>query len=438
MKCLFYLLFPIGLLAQLNVETVLPLDASGGVTIGSNGYVYVSDFGKQFGHKDETKVYQVNPANGKFKVFSSGFRGASGACFDRKGNFYQSEPYGGVVTKIATDGKRSTYVSGLKLPVGLVFDSQGALYVCDCGNSEIVKVNEGKSSVFAKDSLIQCPNGMTIDDGDNLYIVNFPRGDLVRITRHGRISVIATVPVLAGGPNPVGNGHLTYKNGFFWVTNIGTGKIYKISPGGTVDHIAGNGAFTNEDGPALEASFSKPNGIAASITGDTMFVNTSTPSWVSNPKELHPGQLRMITGVCGLPDVHCPKNNLELEDYQKLRKSMAEFSKALEKQDWNLIVKAYTSDAKILPGGKKILTGHDQIGEYWTPGPDAKSKTVFHHIMPEELEILNPETAYDFGYYEGISLLGDGKESHWKGKYTIIWKKVNSEWKIYVDIWNRV
>jgi ketosteroid isomerase-like protein len=42
------------------------------------------------------------------------------------------------------------------------------------------------------------------------------------------------------------------------------------------------------------------------------------------------------------------------------------------------------------------------------------------------------------GYYEGKSLKQDGEEISWKGKYLIVWKKEANDWKMYMDIWNRI
>ena len=48
------------------------------------------------------------------------------------------------------------------------------------------------------------------------------------------------------------------------------------------------------------------------------------------------------------------------------------------------------------------------------------------------------DTAYDFGYYYGTTIV-EGKEAEsWKGKYVIVWKRVDGDWKMYLDIWNRV
>lgn len=96
---------------------------------------------------------------------------------------------------------------------------------------------------------------------------------------------------------------------------------------------------------------------------------------------------------------------------------------------------AYTLDAKIFPNNTSIIAGRKAIEDYWTPSGGSRIK--YHNINPEEIKI-NGDEAYDFGYYEGISVSADGNESNWKGKYVIIWRKVEGEWKIYLDIWNSV
>ena len=106
--------------------------------------------------------------------------------------------------------------------------------------------------------------------------------------------------------------------------------------------------------------------------------------------------------------------------------------------DYDAVVGAYTEDAKIFPGGQDILHGSEAIRDFWTPPADRTSKLVYHHITPEEIKIMGAE-AYDWGYYEGKTLKADGTEVPWKGKYVIVWKEVGpGNWKIYLDIWNRI
>lgn len=121
-----------------------------------------------------------------------------------------------------------------------------------------------------------------------------------------------------------------------------------------------------------------------------------------------------------------------------IRKNIVNFSKQLMAGNYDAVVDAYTKDAKIFPGGRDILHNSEAIRNYWTPPADRKSKLIYHKVTPEEIKILGNE-AYDWGYYEGKTLMGDGTESSWRGKYVITWKEVEPKvWKIYLDIWNRV
>lgn len=123
---------------------------------------------------------------------------------------------------------------------------------------------------------------------------------------------------------------------------------------------------------------------------------------------------------------------------QIIRQNIADFSKNLMARNYDAIVAAYTPDAKIFPNGLEIQEGADQIRKYWTPAENAKSITVFHKITPDSIQVVG-DTAYDWGYYEGRSKNQDGSETPWRGKYVIVWKEVSpGEWKIFLDIWNRV
>lgn len=111
------------------------------------------------------------------------------------------------------------------------------------------------------------------------------------------------------------------------------------------------------------------------------------------------------------------------------------FSQAIMDGNYQGIGDAYTKDAKIFPSNRKIIEGREAIIKYWTPSNG--SKIVFHKVTPKEIKI-NENEAYDYGYYNGITKNAKGEMVSWRGKYVIIWKKINSKWLIYLDIWNRV
>ena len=124
-----------------------------------------------------------------------------------------------------------------------------------------------------------------------------------------------------------------------------------------------------------------------------------------------------------------------MSDEAMILKNISAFSKAVMASDYELISNAYTEDAKIFPNGLDIIEGRDAIKKYWIL-PEGRS-TKYHKLTPVEIKIIGDE-AYDYGYFEGTTLFDDGRESSWRGKYVVIWRKVDGDWKIYLDIWNAI
>ncbi len=123
------------------------------------------------------------------------------------------------------------------------------------------------------------------------------------------------------------------------------------------------------------------------------------------------------------------------KEIEKILKKARMFSSYVVNSDYENIKASYTKDAKIFPNNTKIISGLEGIYQYWKL-PEGISIT-HHKIFPEEINIVD-ETAYDYGYYEGTTKNKKGEEVSWKGKYVIVWKLENEEWKMYLDIWNNV
>ena len=103
--------------------------------------------------------------------------------------------------------------------------------------------------------------------------------------------------------------------------------------------------------------------------------------------------------------------------------------------DYEKLSQCYTDDGKIFPSGEDILEGHGKIADRFRVPEGVK--ILKHKVTPQEIRILK-KYAYDYGYYEGETQRQDGTVSSWKGKYVIVWKKEKKDWKIYLDIWNRI
>lgn len=125
-------------------------------------------------------------------------------------------------------------------------------------------------------------------------------------------------------------------------------------------------------------------------------------------------------------------NDIEKE---KILAAAKNFSKAYIEGDVAAIVDSYTEDGKIFPEKRPMIEGRLGLEAYWKIPEDVK--IVHHEIKPTDVNILG-NYAYDYGQYEGQTQRRDGSIGSWKGKYVVIWKKVDNDWKMYLDIWNRV
>ena len=123
------------------------------------------------------------------------------------------------------------------------------------------------------------------------------------------------------------------------------------------------------------------------------------------------------------------------EDIDAILENIDKFSSYVMDSNNEKIAECYTDDGKIFPNNREIIEGRTLIKAYWK-SPEGVS-TIHHNVTPSEIKVLGSE-AYDYGYYEGKTKRKDGQVVAWKGKYVIVWKKIEGEWKIYLDIWNRI
>ncbi len=278
-----------------EVTTLRPDQAtnfSGDLAVDANGDIFVADFGVLLNNANGTRIWKVTPT-GQFSIFAQGFSGASGNTFDAQGDLFQSNIAASRVDRVTPDGTRSVFASGglISNPVGLTHDSDGNLYVANCGNNTISKHTTQGASVFSSTFALNCPNGLTIDDEDNLYVANFGNGNIVRLTPEGSFSVLAQTPSSTSKPAG-GNGHIIFGNGRLYVVSNATHQVFELLLDGTLNLVAGSGVRGRADGPLLEAQFSLPNGIGLSPDGRTLYVNDS--EGLVNNNDIAPNVIRVI------------------------------------------------------------------------------------------------------------------------------------------------
>lgn len=118
-----------------------------------------------------------------------------------------------------------------------------------------------------------------------------------------------------------------------------------------------------------------------------------------------------------------------------IRRHIKAFSEAYMAKDHLAIANFYTTDGKIFPTNAPIIEGRAAIAQRWKISEE--STNLYHKVTPIEIKIVG-DTAYDHGLYEGSITNAKGVVTDFSGKYVIVWKKVEGDWKIYLDIWNKL
>ena len=102
---------------------------------------------------------------------------------------------------------------------------------------------------------------------------------------------------------------------------------------------------------------------------------------------------------------------------------------AVRKRDTERLATLYTADAIVMPPDAPFVKGRDNIKQFWGSAIEQLGlKDVRLNIV--DLEIAG-DTAHEVG--EAVLTLESGGTT---GKYVVVWKKVDGQWRLHRDIWN--
>jgi uncharacterized protein (TIGR02246 family) len=122
------------------------------------------------------------------------------------------------------------------------------------------------------------------------------------------------------------------------------------------------------------------------------------------------------------------------EDVTKIREAIVagngNLMEAFNSGDAAGVAALYTAEGKLLPANSDFVTGPQAIREFWQGAMEMGIKSV--QLETIEVEGMG-KMAYEVGKYQ---LFADGNQMLDQGKYIVIWKQVEGEWKLHRDIWN--
>lgn len=125
---------------------------------------------------------------------------------------------------------------------------------------------------------IDDPSGLATDTAGNLYIADTDNHRIRKVSPGGVITTVAGngVEAFAGDGGPATTASLAYPSGVtvdstgnLYIGDTGNNRIRKVSASGMISTIAGNGiaAFSGDGGFATSASLDDPRGVAMDAAG---------------------------------------------------------------------------------------------------------------------------------------------------------------------------
>jgi trimeric autotransporter adhesin len=209
----------------------------------------------------------------------------------------------GIITTVAGNTRALSGYSGdgglatnaqLQGPFGIAVDADGNLYIADLDNFRIRAVSPGGiittlvgngTNGYSGDggpalgAQLGFPAGVALDRSGRLYIADSGNSRIRQVSPAGIISTVAGNGIYAysgdGGQAARAQlidpgGVAVDSNGNVYVADARNSRVRKVSPGGNITTVAGNGTngYSGDGGPAINAGFSAPQGIAVDGSGN--------------------------------------------------------------------------------------------------------------------------------------------------------------------------
>jgi len=114
-----------------------------------------------------------------------------------------------------------------------------------------------------------------------------------------------------------------------------------------------------------------------------------------------------------------------------IQKLSDEWAEAFNKGDSHAVAELYTEDAYVLPAGGEMVHGRQAIQGFWD---NAMKQLGNSRLTTIDVQPLGPDSAREIGTFS-FKTKGNAPEVV-NGKYVVVWRKMNDQWKLATDIWN--
>ena len=245
-----------------DAQLYLPSD----VAVDPSGNLFIADFNNNRIRKvTSAGIITSLPANYTFN-------GPSGVALDATGNLYIADRFNNLIQRLSTSGTATAVA----------------------GNGTVHFSGDGGAAVNA---LLNNVTSVAVDALGNLFIADSVNARVREVTPNGTISTFAGggFAFLSDGEQAT-NARLVTPQGLafdsagnLYIADAGDHRVRKVSPGGIITTVAGNGTagVSGDGGPAINAQLIAPSSVAADGSGNVYIVSqgalaTPGPTLVGN------------------------------------------------------------------------------------------------------------------------------------------------------------
>ena len=154
-------------------------------------------------------------------------------------------------------------------PFALAIDSYGVVYVADAGGSNRIRKIGPDGSVTTLPGQFETPSGLAIDRDGNVIVADTGANAIRRISPEGQVMLLAGNGTAGFRDGPASQaqfngpmGVAVDRNGTIYVADTYNDRIRRIGADGQVTTLAGGAAPGFADGKGDAAAFDTPGGIA--------------------------------------------------------------------------------------------------------------------------------------------------------------------------------
>ena len=301
-----------------SAATACELYYPAGVAADAFGNIYIAD-------QQNHRLRKIDGVSGTITTFagdgsaltSNPMSKPKGVAVDAAGNVYvavqdvhriRKITPSGTITVVAGYGAAgfsgdgaSAISARLNYPAGVAVDSAGNVYVADEVNQRIRKIDTGGKistvagtgipgfngdGIAATTAQLNYPTGVAVDAAGNLYIADNDNNRIRKVDPSGIITTFAGNGFggFGGDEGPAASAELYNPNGVavdkgnnVYIADQNNNRIRMVNPAGTITTRAGNGVtgFAGDNGPAADAEFYFPAGVAINQGGDLFIADES-------------------------------------------------------------------------------------------------------------------------------------------------------------------